>query len=181
MNDTSLQRRIVRRSLHRSRSVLASIVLALLALAAVFVGIESVLAALRLPPLVISPDAALATESIWLALIALPGLVLVVLAVLPARRPRHELPDTRMAVVVDDGVLAGAVKHAVLRSARVPADRVRSSVSTRRSETSVTPTSGSPLDRAELESAATALVDSLAPRPAVRVRLRVSEQGVVGS
>lgn len=181
MNEQQVYRRLVRRSVHRSRSTLVVVVLALLSLAAVFIGIESVLAALGLQPLVLAPDDALLVESIWLSLIALPGLVLVVLAILPARRPRHELPDERMAVVVDDSVLAGAVKHAVLTVARVPADRVSSSISSRRSDTRVVPTSGSPLDRAALESAARELVSTLAPKPPVAIALRVTETGVVGS
>jgi hypothetical protein len=181
VNEQQIYRRVTRRSLYRSRSSLSVLVLALLAVAAVFVGIESVLAALGMAPLLISPESALAVSSLLLGLIAVPGLVLVVLAIVPSRRPRHELPDTRMAVVVDDGVLAGAVKHAVLRVARVPSDRVTSSISRRSSSTRVVPTSGTPLDHAALDGSANGIIESLAPRPPVRVSVTVSENGVVGS
>jgi hypothetical protein len=181
VNEQKLHRRMVRRSRYRSRSLLAIVVLTLVALVAIYVGIECVLAALAMPALLVTPGAALDASSIWLALIAVPGLLLIVLALVPGRRPRHELPDERMVVVVDDGVLAGAVKHAVLTTARVPADRVSSTVAFRRSSTRVVPTSGSPLDTAVLTASAQRLVESLAPKPSLKVDLRVSESGVVGS
>lgn len=181
MTEVTLYRRLIRRSRHRSRSLAVIVVLIVLAIVAAYVGTESVLAAIDRPPLLISPAAALAVVSPWLALAAIPGVILLVIALAPGRRGRHELPDERMAVLVDDGVLAGALKHAVIRTAGVPAGRVSSMMSNRRSDVRVVPTSGEPLDEAAITAAAEAVVEALQPKPSVRVALRVAPTGVIGS
>ena len=86
-----------------------------------------------------------------------------------------------MAVVIDDGVLAGALSKAAIRESRVPASRVSTVVSRRLSSVTVTPTSGSLLSAPSITHAVGAVVESLAPRPALRVAVAVSERGVVGS
>jgi hypothetical protein len=109
------------------------------------------------------------------------GIVLLVLAIAPGRRARHELPDERMAVVIDDQVLAGAISKVARAEAGVPSERVSTAVSRRRADVRVTPTSGQPLDHAALTSSAETVVASLDPRPAVRVAVTIAEHGVVGS
>ena len=55
MSDTRLRRRLVRRTLHRSRSVAVSVALALLALGAAYLGLEAGFAAAGLAPLFVAP------------------------------------------------------------------------------------------------------------------------------
>ena len=188
MTEQKLYRRIVRRSTFRSRSTAVIVTLTLVALAAAYVGVECVLAALELPALLVAPDDAIAflaePEALALgiaAAAAVLGLVLIIAAVTPGRRGRHELPNGRMAVLVDDSVLAGAIGAAVTRQAGLPSSRIASLVSRSRSVVRVTPTSGSPLDHSALEASARALVGTLDPRPALRSTVEVAPGGVVGS
>ena len=188
MNENTLHRRLVRRERYRSRSRAVVIALALICLGLAFVGTESVLAALGLAPLLVAPDRlidSINTPSMLVTIGAgaavLFGLVLVVLALAPGRRARHAIPHERMAVIVDDNVLAGALGRAARTAASVPADRVRTTVSARRARVAVTPSSGFPLDRATVSAATDALAAALAPAPRVRVDVAVAPSGVVGS
>jgi len=186
--ERALYRRFVRRSRHRSRSAAVIVALSVIALAAVYVGIESVLAALGQGPMLIAPDAAVAAlerpEPVVLvgtAVVGLLGIVFLFLAVLPGARGRHELPNERLAIVVDDGVLAGAIGRTAQRAAGVAPGRVQTTVSARRGTVSITPTSGLPLDREALAATAQEFVETLAPRPTVTVAVAVAANGVVGS
>ena len=182
MTETQLYRRLVRRSTYRSRSAAVIITLALVALAAVYAGIEVVLAALDLPALLVTPAEALGLLTVPVAVgLALVGLIVLLVALTPGRRSRHELPNDRMAIVIDDGILAGALGRAVTREAALPATRVSTVISRRRGTVRVTPTSGVPLDQAALATAAQTLVTTLDPRPALRVGVDVASGGVVGS
>lgn len=188
VNHTSVHRRLVRREQYRSRSRAVIIALALMSLGLAYVGTESVLAALGLAPLLVAPDQAvdgINTPTMLVTIGAgaamLFGLVLVVLALAPGRRARHAVPHARMAVVVDDNVLAGALGRAARVAASVPADRVRTTVSARRARVAVTPSSGFPIDRASVSDATDALTAALAPTPRVRVAVAVAPSGVVGS
>ena len=188
MTEQKLYRRLVRRSTFRSRSTAVIVTLTIAALAAAYVGTECVLAALELGPLLVAPADAVAqlnsadAPALGIAAAAaVLGLVLLVAAVTPGRRGRHELPNDRMAVVVDDGVLAGAIGSAVTREAGLPASRVATVVSRTWSVVRVTPTSGSPLDSSVLEASARTLVATLDPRPAMQTRVEVGSAGVVGS
>ena len=96
-------------------------------------------------------------------------------------RGRHEIPNERLAVVVDDGVLAGAIGGVAQRSSGVSPSRVVTSVTRRRGAVVITPTSGVPLDSESLASTAQEFVRTLQPRPAVTVGVTVSKNGVVGA
>ena len=188
MNELSIARRLARRALHRSRSASVIVVLALVALTAAWVATESVLAALDLAPLLVAPSAVVdllaADEPVVLysaIAAAMLGLVLLAVALAPARRRRHVLAHDRMVVVVDDDVLAGAIGRAGRVTAAVPASRVRTSVSTRRATISVVPTSGLRVDSEAVKSSAAALIERLDARPALRVEVAVAPSGVVGS
>lgn len=188
MNENSLRRRLVRRERYSSRSRAVIIALALVCLGLAYLGTESVLAALGLAPLLVAPDqmvAAVNTPTLQVTIGAgaamLFGLVLVVLALAPGRRARHAIPHERLAIVVDDIVLAGALGRAARAAASVPADRVRTTVSSRRARVAVTPSSGFPVDRAGVSTATDALAAALAPTPRLRVAVAVSPSGVVGS
>ena len=186
--ERTLYRRFVRRSRYRSRSVAVSVALGVLALAAVYVGIECVLSALGQGPLLVTPDAAVAAlekpTTIVLAgaaAVAVLGVVFVLIAVIPGVRGRHELPNERLAIVVDDGVLAGAIGRTAQRAAGVAPARVQTTLSSSRGTVTITPTSGLPLDRNALTSTAQEFVASIAPRPAVTVGVVIAANGVVGS
>jgi len=185
---SGIHRRILRRTRHRSRSTSVVVTLTTLIAVLAWVATECVLAALDRGPLLLSPASVLAAtenpDDVTLAIaggLAVIGLVLVTLAIGPARRARHELPDERMAVVIDDGVLAGAMVRAAVRESRLPDSRVSAVVSRRRGTVSVVPTSGNLLNSAAIARAVGQAVDSLSPSPAVRTHVSVSTRGVVGS
>ena len=188
MTEQSLYRCLVRRSLHRSRSAAVITALVVLSLGAIYVGIESVLAALGNAPLLISPaDAIAAIEKptpvvlAGAAALAVLGVVFVLLALLPGSRGRHEIPNERLAVVVDDGVLAGAIGRVAQRASGVGPSRVSTTVAKRRGTVTITPTSGLPLDKAALAATAQEFVHTLEPRPSVKVGVSVTSSGVVGA
>lgn len=188
MNEKTLHRRLVRRERYHSRSRAVIIALTLVSLALAYVGTESVLAALRLGPLLVAPDQLVDSINTPTTLVTIGagaamlfGLVLVVLALAPGRRARHAIPHERMAIVVDDNVLAGSLGRAARAAASVPADRVRTTVSARRARVAVTPSSGFPIDSGRVSAATDGLAAALAPTPRVRVAVAVSPSGVVGS
>lgn len=188
MSDTSVYRRTLRRELHRSRSLSASLALGVVAVGLAYAGTESVLAALELDPWLISPEQALeAVNTPSPMLIAgataavVFGVVLLVLAVTPGRRSRHSLPHDRLAIVVDDDVLAGALGSAARAAASVPDGRVHTTISARRANVSVIPSSGHPLDRTSIETAVLDLTSTLAPSPRIRPDVSIATAGVVGS
>jgi hypothetical protein len=183
-----LYTRVTRRSLHRSRSVAVAVALVVAVVILAWIGTESVLAAISAPALLLSPsDAIAAIEAPGpiaagvAAGLALLGVIFVILAVTPGRRARHELPDERMAVIVDDAVLAGALSKAAISESRLPATRVSTTVSRRVGAVSVVPTSGTLLNAPAITRAVGSVVESLSPRPALRVAVSVAERGVVGS
>jgi hypothetical protein len=188
MTERKLYRRIMRRETHQSRSAASVVVLTVLALGAVYAGVEIVLALLGAPALLVSPAAAVAAYSakrVWLPYAglgaAIVGVVLVLVAVIPTRRARHGAEHERMAIVVDDRVLAGAVSTTSRLAAGVAPGRVRTSVSRRRALVSVTPTSGIRVDNQGAQTAAEHTLSELSLTPRVRAIVTVSESGVVGS
>lgn len=179
-------RRLSRRMRYRSRSVAVSIALGLVALAAAYLGAESVLAALSLPPLLISPDTLLAlvaagtsvTIAVVAALVVL-GIVCIVLAVAPGARARRDLTDDRAIFVIDDDVMASGISRAAALSAGVPRDQVRTTVSRRRALVRVRPSSGFRVDADEATEAASRAVAAVAPRRDLTVRTALENQGVL--
>ena len=174
-----------RRLRHRSRSVAVSIALVATAAVAVWIAVECVLAAVGRPALLWSPTqmaelvrgGGAAVIAVGAALAVL-GLAAVVLALLPGRLARHEIPDERAVYVVDDAVLASGISRAAATGARVGADQVRTVVSRRRSITHVRPTTGFPPDASATNATVTAVVDGLALRPAPRASVVIARSGV---
>lgn len=171
---------------HRSRSVAVSVALAVVALAAIWLGVESVLAALGLRPLLIAPAqlASLAAAGgpaviAAAAAVAVAGLVAVILAVAPGRLARRELTDERAVYLIDDDVLASGISRVSARAARVGADQVRTSISRRRAVTTLRPSTGFPADRGATADAVAAVISSLEPKPAPRTSVAVESQGVL--
>jgi hypothetical protein len=188
MNEQQLYRRLVRRSRHRSRSFAVVVALAVTAILVAYAGVELVVAALGFPALLLSPaDAIDQVEHpgaivLGVGAVALVlGVILLVIAFSSGHRARHELPDERMAVVIDDQVLAGAISKVARVEAKVPNERVSTAISRRRGIVRVIPTSGQPLDAAALATVSEGVVSSLEPHPPVRITVAVAEHGVVGS
>ena len=188
MTEERIYRRLVRREQYRSRSLAVIVALTLVSVALAYASIELVLAALGFAPLLVSPAMVIEMVNAPSTLVvagagaaAVFGVALLLIAIIPGRRGRHSLPHERLAIVVDDPVLAGAIGRSARVVASVPADRVRTTVSRRRAAIAVTPTSGFRVDSAEVETAARGLVDRLAPAPRLQVATSVSTVGVVGS
>ncbi len=131
MSTTSLERRIQRRSIHRSRSGAVSVSLIVLVLVAAWIGTESVLKAVGAAPLLadpqtvvdaaLKPDAAFTTivEVVAVVLVVL-GIVLIVLALKPGRQPRSAVAHERGAVVIDTAILASTAANAAALAAASP-------------------------------------------------------------
>lgn len=186
-------KRAVRRETHSPRTVATVIVVSLLALAAIYAGIEIVLRLLGLEPLLVTPGSALA----WLqeltdqpegavvaggVLAAVVGAVLLGLAVGPGRRPKHELEHSSHAVIVDNGVIASAVAERVRRELDLSKDAVVVGVGHRSADVAVRPEPGQFVDRSRVRTAAESELDGyrLSPRVKVRARvLRVAENEVM--
>lgn len=188
----STYQRIRRRETRSPRSV-AAITLAVVVMATLaWLAVEIVLAMLDLPPLLVAPAemaaALVAVTSVPGAmlmgaglLIALVGAVLIALAVAPGRRGRHLMESPRR-VVVDDDVIASAIARHAASVAGVGPDQARVTVSRRRVDVHLTPTSGFPIDRAAVLNVVGDALDSYRLEPALEPpRLSVAEQGRVGA
>jgi hypothetical protein len=192
--DPGLYRRVLRRELHSSRSGSAIVVLVLLTLVVGYVGVEAVYAALGRPALLFSPVDVLATLSSSVddggtsglvlgagVVAAIVGLVLVALAVTAGRRGRHTIDDDRVAVVVDDRVIASSLARTARVSGRLSDQQVSAWVSRRRAQVDLTPASGLSVDEQAVEVAARTELESVAYRPALMARVRTTDTGRVGA
>jgi hypothetical protein len=190
MTPARADRRVLRRELHRSRSAPAVVVLVLLALGAVWFGVESVLALLGRPALLARPedvpaDAAAALGAPVAVLIgvavvaAVLGVVALALAIGPGRRARHTVPHERLLVVVDDGVLASALARTARTAAALGPDRAQAWVSRRRAAVRLTPTAGVEVPVRDVEAAVTAQLEALGSVPALQARVVTSATGQV--
>lgn len=192
--DPGLYRRVLRRELHSSRSGSTIVVLVLLTLAVGYVGVEAVYAALGRPALLFSPVDVLATLTSSVdgggtsglvlgagVVAAIVGLVLIGLAVTAGRRGRHTIADDRVAVVVDDRVIASSLARTARTSGRLSEQQVSAWVSRRRAQIDLTPSSGLAVDDGAVEAASRAELESVAYRPALSARVRTTDQGRLGA
>jgi len=85
------------------------------------------------------------------------------------------------AVIVDNGVLASSIARTVALVAGIPQSQALVSVSHRRVIVDVTPTSGIPVDEAEIRAAVADEIASYDLRPPVRHTVRINTTGAVGS
>jgi hypothetical protein len=180
-------RRSVRRLRHRSRSVAVSVALIVAAVLAVYLGVEAALALAGLPALLATPeqiwDAAHSAPVItWSAsvVLALIGVVCILLAVLPGGLARRTLDDDRLAVVIDDDVVASAFSREVAAATHVARDQVRTAVGRRRARVDLTPTTGFEPDREAARRAGADLVEALHLRPAPTPSVAIARKGVIG-
>ena len=185
--------RIVRRETHSPRTVTTIVLAVVIALACVYAGTELVLRMLGQPPLLVTPEAALD----WVAalptlqplsaisaggiVLALIGLLLMLHAIRSGRLARHQMVHEGRAVIVDNGVLASSIARTVALVAGIPQSQALVSVSHRRVIVDVTPTSGIPVDEAEIRAAVADEIASYDLRPPVRHTVRINTTGAVGS
>lgn len=188
----SLDRHILRRESHSARSGASIIAALVVATAALYFLLESVLAALGQPTWLASPGTMLQ----WLAdlpgdtprvllgavgvLLALFGLIFFCHGVLPGRRARHVLSHPRVAIVVDDEVVASALAKAARMAAGVTREQVMVVVSARQVQVHVRPTSGSVLSESHIKGAVEAQLADMGLDPVPSVNVKLAESGVIG-
>ncbi|MCS6562588.1 MULTISPECIES: DUF6286 domain-containing protein [Curtobacterium] len=190
MSNGSVERRIRRRSVHRSRSTAVAVALVVLALVAAWIGTEAVLSAIGRPPLVadpqtvvdtaLRPDAAFVTvvEVVAGALVLL-GVVLVVLALKPGRKHRSVVEHERGAVVIDTRIVASTAANAAGMAAGVPEGNASATARGRTTEVRIVPVTGVPVDEASVRAAVVERLSGLDERFGRRVRVRVEEKGTL--
>lgn len=189
----SLYRRIRRRETHSPRAVAAIVLAIVLILTFAWLAVEVILRALKQSPLLVAPlDMATALVEITALpssvligaglVIALVGVVLVALGLSPGRRARHVIESEHAVTIVDDEVIASALAQHAALAADVSADRVRVTVSRRRADIRLTPTSGFPVDRGVVLDAVAEELESYDLDPVLRApRLSLTAQGKVGA
>ncbi len=181
----ALLRRVVRRETHSPRTVATVVVLVILALAAIYVGVEIVRHLLAAGPQLAAPGAALA----WLeglpennlsapviaggVIVAIAGIVLVWLSLAPGRRPKHELAESSHAVIVDNGVVASSIAERVRRELELVPGAVVVGISHRGADVTVRPEPGRPVEKSWVQSVAEDEVASYDLSPRVTVHARV--------
>lgn len=181
---SAVLKRVVRRETHSPRTVSTVIVLALVVVAAIYVGVEIVLHLLGVGPFLVAPGAALT----WLQelpdqhqglvvagglLVAVAGVVLVWFALGAGRRPKHELGSSSYAVLVDNGVIASSVAERVRRELDLSKGAVVVGVGHRSADITVRPEPGQPVDRRHARAVAESELVGYQLSPRVRVRARV--------
>ncbi len=185
-------RRVLGRETHSARSGVAVVAAILVTAVALYFMLEMILAGLGQPAWIAHPiDAAGrvaelpgATPRVLLGaagvLIILSGLIFLAHGLLPGRRARHVILNSKVAIVVDDEVIASALARCARVAAGVTREQVMVVVSARLVQVSIRPTSGIHLSENAIAAAVEAQVADmgLSPSPAVSVKLAVS--GVVG-
>jgi hypothetical protein len=186
-------RRVLQRETHSSRAVAALIAGSLVIVLCLYVLLESAVRAVGQPPWLIDPQTA--AERITAlpsgvpplllgaagAVIAAAGLFFFLNAVLPGRRARHLLHDPRIAVVVDDEVIAAALARSARLAANVTQEQVMVVVSQRQVVVNVRPTSGVPVSENAILHAVEEELQAMGPVPMPQVTVNLSTSGVVGA
>jgi hypothetical protein len=192
-DNSAAYRRIVRRETHSPRSGFAILLAVLVLLVAAWLVTETVLVLVGAPPLLSTPGAlvdgalALPTAVLPAALVtagivvAALGLVCVLVAVLPGRRPRHQGPTGRTALVVDDRAIASALARRAARAAGIDPDNVVVTVGRRAAEVRLSRSSGWAIDTEAVEAAVAHELKRLDLSPALRPTVAVETTGVVGA
>lgn len=189
---SELTPRILKRETHSSRARMSVVAAILMTLLAVYGLLEAILRAVGQPPWLIDPLAfaqrlaglPAGIEPMLLGaigvLLLLVGLIFLAYAVLPGRRARHIIADPRIAIVVDDEVIASALARRARLAAGVTREQVMVVVSARAVQVNVRPTSGIRLEESHIRAAMEAELAAMALEPAPEVTVKLSGSGVVG-
>lgn len=178
--------RIARRETHSSRSTAAVTVAAVIILLLVWIATESVLvvihglALLAAPTAVITAIAEVTSVPQPLLIgggivIGLLGVLLIVMAILPGARARHRLPSGRCAVIVDDKVIANAIVRRVSFENALDPEQLTVYLGRRQVDVRVVPSSGIPVDRAEIRETVADEIERYNLR--LRARVVVANEG----
>lgn len=190
--DVGLQR-ILKRETRSSRAGIAGLAAALVIAACVYALLESALRAIGQPPWLIDPQTAAERLTALPAgisplllgslggVVTMVGLIFFLNAVLPGRKSRHLLEDSRAGVVVDDEVIASALARVARTAANVTQEQVMVVVSQRLVVVNVRPTSGVPLHEERILAAVEDELRKMAPSPMPSVRVNVATSGVIGA
>lgn len=178
-------RRVVRRETHSPRTVAMFVAVILLILALAYIGLEIVLSLLAQPALLLGPAAAAG----WLVglptaqpaglviagsvVLAIIGLIFIWLAVTPGRLSRHTIDAGDRAVVIDNGVIASALAQHLAEETGLARDDVTVGVGHRSVDVTVRPGVGIPVDKAAVQSAAEAEIETYRLTRSVRTRVRI--------
>lgn len=185
-SEQAAYRRVLRRETHSSRTApaviaasVAIIVLLALVIGAVWGLVDPSVGRTASAWL----DQAVPPESRQGALIVggsvgiLLALMLLALAVLPGKRARRARTTERLAVLVDDGVLADAVADAVAQRCGIDRRQVSTTLGRSRVSVRITPTSGIRVDEAVAAEAASETVSAIGF--AATPRVLVASNGVI--
>lgn len=184
--DTTVYRRTLRRETHAARTVPASIVAtiaALVLLAALAAAVWAMIDPRFADRLAGYPESLFAqldprtTGIVAGALLLLLAVLLIAAALLPGRRSRRARVTDRIALLVDDGVLADATSTEVAERCGLDPSHVSVTVGRQSVAVRLKPLSGSPIDERAASAAAEETLGAVGFDTAVR--LRVAEQGVV--
>lgn len=190
MSTEQLEKRLRRRSIHRSRSTAVAITLVVVAVVAAWIGTEAVLKAIGQAPLLadpqtvvdtaLKPDAAFTTiaEVIAAAQVIL-GIILIVLALKPGRQPRSGIDRDRGAVVIDTRILASTAANAAAHAAGVPEANASASARGHRTQVLVVPLSGIPVDASVVEHAVGDRLGRLGGKHGTSVQVTVEQKGTL--
>jgi len=185
-DEQAIYRRVLRRETHSARTgsavVLASVLVVLL-VAAIALGVwwvadagaRALVADRAASVTSFAKDGSALTAAGAVAIVV--ALLLILLAVLPGRLARRARSTERMALVVDDGVLADAVADAVALRCSIDSRQVSATIGRRSATVRVTPTSGVPVDRDAATDAAAATLAAVGF--SVVPKLYIARQGVV--
>lgn len=184
-------RRILRRETHASRSgslVVAVLVLVLLAAAVVFAAslvlLDQNVAGVEPRAVVDAATVAPRGTEAWIvivagAVVALVGLALLLKAVLPQRRPRHTMSSERLAVVVDDEVIASAAARAARSVTRLGPNAAVGTVGRRTVDVVVRPAAGVDVPVVAVGEAVDRELTAIDAEPTIASRVRVQPTGRV--
>lgn len=184
-------RRILRRESTASRSgtvVIAVLVVLVIAAAAVFAAALVFLGqrALGIDPRDLVDAAVRAPRGLdttivvgVAAIVAVVGLVFLAQGLLPQRRPRHTMSSDRLAVVVDDEVLASAAARAARSATRLGPDAAVGTVGRRTVDVVLRPAAGVDVPAVAATDAVTEEFRAIDVVPPVTARVRVQPTGRV--
>jgi len=186
-SERAVYRRVLRRETHSSRAGAAITVAVCLILLLIAAGAGCVFLILHLPTVAVLEEVFAELGRFRPAVrypvlgggivLAVLGLIVLVLGIVPGRKARRQLASERTAVVVDDTVIANAIADRVSSAAGADRGRVKVTVGRRRADVRIVPTSGVPVSMAAATDAAgtEAAGYGLSGHP----RVRIAEHGAV--
>lgn len=181
--------RVLRRETRPSRS--GTVVLAMLLTLLASAAIVSVAAVVLLGQIVAGTDPRSVVDAAVRAprgtdttvvvtvgvVVAVVGLVFLLRGLLPGRRPRHTVPSQRLAVVLDDEVVASAAARAARSATRLGPDAAVGTVGRRTVDVVLRPAAGVDAPVVAATEAVQRELDALDLRPTVTARVRVQPTG----